>query len=153
MISYRALKKLIGETSLERKCRLLFGIALLVLITASFWLYASRTRRLIETQQVIAARMLMPRLLTQRHSARFMERASQDHVQPGTNGSTPQLSTADIMQQAFDAALSESNLEAFSPFWKFVAAKGELPDSDQGFEARRRAGLPSAISVPTPVGV
>ncbi len=69
MISYRALKKLIGESSLERKCRFLFGFALLFLITASFWLYASRTRRLVEYQQLLAARMMVPRLLQLRHFA------------------------------------------------------------------------------------
>ena len=72
MISYRALKKLIGETSLERKCRFLFGFALLFLITASFWLYASRTRRLVETQQVTAARMMVPLVLQSRHYDRFI---------------------------------------------------------------------------------
>ncbi len=75
MISYRALKKLIGETSLERKCRFLFGFALLFLITASFWWYASRTRRLVEYQQLISARTMVTRLLQQRHYLKFLERS------------------------------------------------------------------------------
>ncbi len=75
MISYRSLKKLIGETSLERKCRFLFGIALLFLITASFWWYAARTQRLVENQQVLAARMMVPRVLQLQHYTRFLERA------------------------------------------------------------------------------
>jgi two-component system sensor histidine kinase BarA len=74
LISYRALKKLVGETSLERKCRFLFGIALLLLITASFWLYASRTRILVENQQVQAARDMVPRLLQMAHYKLFISR-------------------------------------------------------------------------------
>ena len=76
MISYRSLKKLIGESSLERKCRFLFGFALLFLITASFWLYAYRTQKLVENQQVFAARMLLPRLLEIRHQQRFIQLAN-----------------------------------------------------------------------------
>jgi len=82
VISYRALKKLIGETSLERKCRFLFGFALLFLITASFWLYASRTRRLVETQQVTAARMMVPLVLQSRHYDRFI------HPESGARSAT-----------------------------------------------------------------
>ncbi len=36
-MSYRSLKRVLGETSLERKCRFLFGACLLMLITGSFW--------------------------------------------------------------------------------------------------------------------
>ncbi len=77
MISYRTLKKLVGETSLERKCRLLFGVALMLLITGSFWWYASRTKQLVENQQILAARMMVPRNLQVQHYTRFLERATQ----------------------------------------------------------------------------
>ena len=36
-MSYRSIKRVLGETSLERKCRLLFGGCLLLLITIAFW--------------------------------------------------------------------------------------------------------------------
>ena len=37
-MGYRSIKRVLGETNLERKCRLLFGFCLLVLIaTAFFW--------------------------------------------------------------------------------------------------------------------
>ena len=42
-MSFRAFKRLIGETSLERKCRLLLGLAVVVLVSLSFWLYAWQT--------------------------------------------------------------------------------------------------------------
>ncbi len=36
-MSYRSIKRVLGETSLERKCRLLFGVCLLLLIGGAFW--------------------------------------------------------------------------------------------------------------------
>ncbi len=36
-MSYRSIKRVLGETSLERKCRLLFGACLLLLIGGAFW--------------------------------------------------------------------------------------------------------------------
>jgi two-component system, NarL family, sensor histidine kinase BarA len=49
-MSYRSIKRVLGETSLERKCRFLFGACLLLLITASFWLYGKRTNTIIDEQ-------------------------------------------------------------------------------------------------------
>jgi len=89
VISYRSLKKLIGETSLERKCRFLFGIALLFLITGSFWWYAVRTQQLVQQQQVLAARMMVTRVLQLQHYTRFLERSRR------------------LAQKAADSAVSE----------------------------------------------
>ena len=36
-MSYRSVKRVLGETNLEWKCRILFGVSLLLLITAAFW--------------------------------------------------------------------------------------------------------------------
>jgi two-component system, NarL family, sensor histidine kinase BarA len=57
-MSYRAFKRLLGETSLERKCRLLFGMAALGLITASFWWFAWRTEKLTYEQGKTLGRYL-----------------------------------------------------------------------------------------------
>ena len=45
-MSYRAFKHLLGETSLERKCRFLLGAGILALITASFSWFAFQTEGL-----------------------------------------------------------------------------------------------------------
>ncbi len=37
MSGYRSLKRVLGETSLERKCRILFGVAIFVLVSVAFW--------------------------------------------------------------------------------------------------------------------
>lgn len=46
-MAYGSLKRVIGETHLERKCRFLFGLCLLLLITGSFWWYGNQTNKLV----------------------------------------------------------------------------------------------------------
>jgi two-component system, NarL family, sensor histidine kinase BarA len=58
-MSYRAFKRLLGETSLERKCRFLFGAGTLLLITFSFWLYAYQTDGLAYDQATTTCRLLV----------------------------------------------------------------------------------------------
>src|SRR3981081_1325769 len=62
-MSYRAFKRLLGETSLERKCRFLFGAFILLLITASFWLYARQTEHLAYDQIRTARRLLVSQIM------------------------------------------------------------------------------------------
>jgi signal transduction histidine kinase len=57
-MSYRALKRLLGETSLERKCRFLFGAGTLLLLSLSFWWYARKTEDLAYEQTPIPCRLL-----------------------------------------------------------------------------------------------
>jgi len=66
-MSYRTIKKLLGETSLERKCRFLFGSGLLLLITGSFYLYARQTTELVYEQNEIAARLMVPPVILEKH--------------------------------------------------------------------------------------
>src|SRR5688572_13275078 len=63
-MSYRAFKRLLGETSLERKCRFLFGAGILVLITLSFGLYAYQTEHLTYEQADTTSRLLVNPSLT-----------------------------------------------------------------------------------------
>src|SRR6266699_3134866 len=58
-MSYRAFKRLLGETSLERKCRFLFGGFIFLLITGSFWLYAHETEHLAYEQLPTTCRLLV----------------------------------------------------------------------------------------------
>ncbi len=58
-MSYRSIKTVLGETSLERKCRFLFGASLLVLITASFWWYGTQTGKLVYEQNRNTGRLLV----------------------------------------------------------------------------------------------
>src|SRR3954451_9460169 len=62
-MSYRAFKRLLGETSLERKCRFLFGAFILLLITSSFWLYARQTEHLAYDQITTTCRLLVNQIV------------------------------------------------------------------------------------------
>jgi signal transduction histidine kinase len=66
-MSYRAFKRLLGETSLERKCRFLFGGATMLLITASFWWYARQTEDLVYEQTNTTGRLLVKSFMEKLH--------------------------------------------------------------------------------------
>src|SRR4051812_473755 len=68
-MSYRAFKRLLGETSLERKCRFLFGAGVLLLIALSFWLYAYQTEHLAFGQAVTSCRLLVGPVFKEQHLA------------------------------------------------------------------------------------
>jgi len=66
-MSYRAFKRLLGETSLERKCRFLLGAGILVLITLSFWVYARQTEDLAYEQTATTGRLLVAPIVARFH--------------------------------------------------------------------------------------
>src|SRR6266849_5959221 len=70
-MSYRAFKHLLGETSLERKCRFLFGAGILLLLTASFWWYAHQTE--IRAYKY-AATITCPLLANDTYQRQFLKR-------------------------------------------------------------------------------
>ena len=66
-MSYRSFKHLLGETSLERKCRFIFGGGILVLVSCSFYWYGRKTESLVIGQTNQAARMLVTPTLMNLH--------------------------------------------------------------------------------------
>src|SRR5262249_49930975 len=66
-MSYRAFKRLLGETSLERKCLFLFGGFIILLITASFWVYGWQTEGLAYDQIKTTCRLLVVPILAQQN--------------------------------------------------------------------------------------
>ncbi|NQU22989.1 MAG: DUF3365 domain-containing protein, partial [Candidatus Nealsonbacteria bacterium] len=66
-MSYRSIKRVLGETSLERKCRFLFGGCLLLLITVSFYLYGNETEKLVYKQNKTKGRLLVDQTLVMLH--------------------------------------------------------------------------------------
>jgi len=66
-MSYRSFKEILGETSLERKCRFLFGLCLLLLITGSFWWYGRRTEDLVCTTTRSTGRHLVDAVMLHHH--------------------------------------------------------------------------------------
>jgi signal transduction histidine kinase len=69
-VSYRSFKHLLGETSLERKCRFIFGAGILVLVTISFYWYGQKAESLVVAQTTQTARMLVnPTLMVLHYKA------------------------------------------------------------------------------------
>src|SRR5258708_1028293 len=66
-MSYKAFKRLLGETSLERKCRWLLGAGVLVLMTGSFWVYAKQTEDLAYEQLETTGRALLSPIVARLH--------------------------------------------------------------------------------------
>jgi two-component system, NarL family, sensor histidine kinase BarA len=66
-VSYRSFKHLLGETSLERKCRFIFGLGILVLVSGSFFWYGQKTESLVLNQTTQMARLIVPEPLKDLH--------------------------------------------------------------------------------------
>jgi two-component system, NarL family, sensor histidine kinase BarA len=66
-MSYRTVKRLLGETSLERKCRYLFGGGLLLLIVGSFYVYAQLTSDLVYEAVHKQAQKLASSIILEKH--------------------------------------------------------------------------------------
>src|SRR5262249_49934959 len=69
-MSYRGVKRVLGETRLELKCLVLFAVCLLTLIGGSFWWYGGKTEDLVydktrkTCQNLIEAAMLWKHWIT-----------------------------------------------------------------------------------------
>jgi two-component system sensor histidine kinase BarA len=66
-MAYKSFKEILGETSLERKFRFLFGLCLLLLITGSFWWYGQRTEELVFTTTRSTGRHLVDAVMINHH--------------------------------------------------------------------------------------
>src|SRR5947209_14187559 len=80
-MSYRAFKRLLGETSLERKCRFLFGGFILLLISGSFWLYARQTEYLAYDQIPTTCRLLVNQIVARQLSTGCRPREQDDRFE------------------------------------------------------------------------
>src|SRR3954469_21167649 len=67
-MSYRTFKHLLGETSLERKCRFIFGGGILFLVSMSFFWYGRKTEQLVRSQTTQNARFLVRPILDGIHT-------------------------------------------------------------------------------------
>jgi len=91
-MSYRSIKRVLGETSLERKCRFLFGACLLLLITASFWWYGSQTEKVVYQQNPDRGRPLVDLFMVSLH---LREWDKEEQYKPLTRDLTENLSKLD----------------------------------------------------------
>src|SRR5438067_5255051 len=80
-MSYRAFKRLLGETSLERKSLLLLGTVSLLLITSSFLVYAKLTERIAYNSTASSGRLLVPLIVNSLHAERSDIRQAMEEFQ------------------------------------------------------------------------
>ena len=88
-MSYQSIKRVLGETSLERKCRFLFGACLFLLITASFWWYGNQTEKLVDQQNRKAGRLLVDQVMLIKH---WSELEGTEQFRPTVQGLTKEMS-------------------------------------------------------------
>jgi two-component system sensor histidine kinase BarA len=93
-MSYRSFKRVLGETSLERKCRFLFGACLLLLITGSFWWYGKQTEGLVYKQNPGKGRLIVDTVLTRTHWEKLETSEAFKKIVP--------LFSEDLEQQDYD---------------------------------------------------
>src|SRR4051794_33311578 len=74
-MSYRAFKRLLGETSLERKCRFLLGGGILLLMSLSFWLFARQPEHLADNQTIDMCRSLVKSHVASMHVSKWRRAA------------------------------------------------------------------------------
>jgi signal transduction histidine kinase len=66
-MSYKGIKRVLGETNLERKCRFLFGLCLALLITGAFWWVSTVTEKLARDTARITGRRLVDSYMLKYH--------------------------------------------------------------------------------------
>ena len=103
-MSYRAFKRLLGETSLERKCRFLFGAGILLLITASFWLYAYQTEDLAYAQTTTTCRVLVNPIFDKHHLPFLRDQLQEQLFKSGGSDAREKI------KQALDDAVARREL-------------------------------------------
>ena len=123
-MSYRTIKRLLGETSLERKCRFLFGGALVLLISGSFYFYGRLNTNLVYEQNESRARMAVdPKLIE--HGWRSGQSSDYQPVIDEFVGAVQSAELAEISYQ-----LLKTSPDTKDPF--------VVPDDPTGFDALAR---------------
>jgi len=118
-MSYRTFKKLLGETSLERKCRLLFGVTLLFLITGSFYFYATLNLRIFNTQNRHRGQLLTAQNLQTMH----WEKMADPEIVPFVKGLASWLKPSDLREYS----------------WKFIPVNNDDPTRRVGEQFEHEA--------------
>jgi two-component system, NarL family, sensor histidine kinase BarA len=150
-MSYKSIKRALGETSLERKCRFLFGACLLLLITASFWSYGILTERVVYEQNQIRGQLLVDRVMLIRHWEKLenmseMESESIRHQMEIVLAIMKDISK-NLSKQEFEVSFIWANstddtnkpnpyeqklLDKFKKAPPIAAADSDLPEFDEG---------------------
>lgn len=122
-MSYRSFKRILGETSLERKCRFLFGGALLLLITGSFYFYAQLNLRILKEQNRQRAELLIQQNFFSTHIEAEL-RAASDQPEEMAHNEQLSRSFAKLSDELKQKELRED-------YWKFIALDWEKAPAER----------------------
>ena len=126
-MSYRSIKRVIGETSLERKCRLLFVVCLTVLLMVSFCWVEHIAEDLVEGTAIRKGRDLVDAALLRFHWEEWENRSNADRSMQGTSSMARELAR-DLKTQSYD--------------WKILALE-ETPRTEPPSQRRKRTSCGS----------
>ena len=85
IMAYRTFKRFVGETSLERKCRFLFGASLLLLILGSFLWCSRETSKIVFDNPRSSCRRLVAMALLRLHAVHLEDSDKQSLIQEMAN--------------------------------------------------------------------
>lgn len=118
-MSYRSVKRILGETSLERKCRFLLGAGMLILIASSFWFYSYLNSELIHEQNLRLARTMVGHELANQHrlwsqdNDSEKETPSSEMLWPQTRPKSLKKAEINFISASQNPANTAYNLRAF----------------------------------------
>ncbi len=131
-MSYRAFKKLLGESSLERKCRFLLGSAIILLMTLSFYVFARQTEHIAYEQTETTGRLLVNPIVARLHVSKD-SREAMDNFQAKNELSWPEL----LREYKYKIIKPKSSKPEYKPEGEELAILNKfLADSEKNEESR-----------------
>jgi signal transduction histidine kinase len=135
-MSYRLLKRVFGETKLELKLLLLFGIGLLTVIAASFWWYGRRTAEVVYEQNRETGRLVIEEDMVARHMAAQKLKISRLAMfQPSWEEIEAERAQERKYVNAARKSFSKRN-EPMDLIWSCRTGDGEVPLDEQEIALR-----------------
>jgi signal transduction histidine kinase len=123
-VSYRTFKHLLGETSLERKCRFIFGGGILALVTLSFYWYGQKTESLVIGQKHEAARVLVDPIICKTHAKLLTSRDAESLFDELSGEQAPLNNTPGYVSHVIDPfAPRESDRKPLDDFERDAAER------------------------------
>ena len=126
-MSYRTIKRLLGETNFELKSLVLFGLGLTVLATITFALYWWQTSGLVSEGNRQAARQMIPAIILAHH----WKWDQDEEMKPF--GETIE----EMVQDTLPEQLSDFRFELFSPDPSTAGSPTDRPIDPKGYEMAR----------------
>ena len=154
-MSYRTIKRLLGETGLEFKFRMLFATGLLILLTGSFYSYSQMTLEVVRSQQRERAQLLIGQNIISLHWKETMDREWSEVISKLTYDLKPEELRDDKWkfipvdyenEQLYDAGKrpsEQAEIDAFKQIVQqgqpYVVRRNETTDMYEYYEPIRQA--------------